>query len=301
MSSAATAAFIGLGAMGFPMASHLARHSSRLLVFNRTHQKAKEHQEAFGSIAVKTLSEICEAKVIFACLSTSQIVQQVTDSIFEHFQPGSILVDCTSGDPMLSRDIASRLQSKQVHYVDCPVSGGVAGAEKGTLTAMLGGSSLAIDQVRPLIETFAKNLIHIGDTPGSGHACKAINNTLNTCHLIAAAEGLAALKRFGVDPVKALQAINQSSGRSMATTHKIPDHVVTRKFGHGFALELMNKDNQIGMSILKAQYPEAKLLPLATQITNEAEKLVGPKADYTEIVKVVEKESGQDICPFEKE
>jgi len=130
-------AFIGLGAMGYPMAGHLARRFPTL-VWNRTFEKALRHQEEFGSEAVP-LERVAEARVIFTCLPTTREVYEVAEALYPYLREGTYWVDATSGEPEASRRLAERLREKGVTYLDAPVSGGTSGAEAGTLTVMLGG------------------------------------------------------------------------------------------------------------------------------------------------------------------
>ncbi len=202
------------------------------------------------------------------------------------------MIDCTSGDPDASVQIAQRLNTVGADFIDAPISGGVTGAEKGTLTVMAGGKTRILEEIRPLLSTFSSNIVHVGEPVGSGHALKGINNLMNVAHLLIAAEGLIALANRGIDPDVALAAINGSSGRSLATTARFPDHVVTRKFAHGFTMELMEKDADIGVSVLGSSFPSAAILPLAATIFHRAGAYVGGQADYTESVKYLEHEGG---------
>ncbi|MCH1927256.1 NAD(P)-binding domain-containing protein, partial [Shewanella sp. C31] len=127
-------AFLGLGAMGYPMAGHLARRF-RTLVWNRTFAKALRPQEEFGSEAVP-LEGVAEARVVFTCLPTTKEVAEVAEALLPHLRPGTYWVDATSGAPEASRRLAERLAQRGVTYLDAPVSGGTVGAERGTLTVM---------------------------------------------------------------------------------------------------------------------------------------------------------------------
>ena len=142
---------------------------------------------------------------------------------------GATLVDCTSGDPATSRRIAARLAEHGVDFLDAPVSGGVSGAEKGTLTVMVGGDAAVLERVRPVLEAFGKKIVHCGDV-GAGDAVKAVNNALLAVHIWSTAEGLAALAKAGVEAEVALDVINASSGRSNASMNLFPERVLTRAF-----------------------------------------------------------------------
>jgi 3-hydroxyisobutyrate dehydrogenase len=284
-------AFIGLGAMGYPMAGHLARRFPTL-VWNRTFQKALKHQEAFGSRAVP-LEEVAEAGTIFTCLPTTLEVAQVAERLLPHLRPGTHWVDATSGDPEESRRLAERLREKGVVYLDAPVSGGTAGAEKGTLTVMLGGPEEAVERVRPYL-AYAGKVVHVGPV-GAGHAVKAINNALLAVNLWAAGEGLVALVAQGVSAKKALEVINASSGRSNATENLIPERVLTRAFPKTFALGLLVKDLGIAMRVLEGEKAPSPLLRLTREVYEMAKRELGPEADHVEALKLLERWANAEI------
>jgi 3-hydroxyisobutyrate dehydrogenase len=160
-----------------------------------------------------------------------------------------VWVDCTSGDPAKSRDLAARLAEFDVTYLDAPVSGGTDGAEAGTLTIMVGGDAEVLDRVRPALEVLGTTIVHVGPV-GAGHAVKAVNNTLLAANLWAAAEGTDRPGRDRRRPDAALQVINGSSGRSYTTERLLPERVLTREFPVTFALGLLAKDAGIGQDVL---------------------------------------------------
>ena len=284
-------AFIGLGAMGYPMAGHLARRFPTL-VWNRTFEKALRHQEEFGSEAVP-LERVAEARVIFTCLPTTREVYEVAEALYPYLREGTYWVDATSGEPEASRRLAERLREKGVTYLDAPVSGGTSGAEAGTLTVMLGGPEEAVERVRPFL-AYAKKVVHVGPV-GAGHAVKAINNALLAVNLWAAGEGLLALVKQGVSAEKALEVINASSGRSNATENLIPQRVLTRAFPKTFALGLLVKDLGIAMGVLDGEKAPSPLLRLAREVYEMAKRGLGPDADHVEALRLLERWGGVAI------
>lgn len=284
-------AFLGLGAMGYPMAGHLAKRFPTL-VWNRTFAKALKHQEEFGSQAVP-LEGVAEAQVIFTCLPTTKEVGEVAEPLLPHLRPGTYWVDATSGEPEGSRKLAERLLERGVVYLDAPVSGGTIGAEKGTLTVMMGGPEEAVEAVRPYL-AYAKKVVHVGPV-GAGHAVKAINNALLAVNLWAAGEGLLALVRQGVAAERALEVINASSGRSNATENLIPERVVSRAFPKTFALGLLVKDLGIAMGVLDGEKAPSPLLRLTREVYEMAKRELGPEADHVEALKLLERWGGVEI------
>jgi len=288
-------AWIGLGAMGVPMAKNLKEAGHEVLVYNRTQEKAKAHAEAHGTRAVENLSDLAEAEVIFSCLPTSNEVEAVAKALFPHLRPGTLWIDCTSGEPEKSREIAALLAEAGVRFLDAPVSGGTAGAEAGTLAIMVGGDAEDFERARPLFEALGKTIVHLGPV-GAGHATKAVNNTLLAAALLAAAEGLLALKKQGVAPERALEVINQSSGRSFATLVLFPERVLDRSFPLTFKLGLLAKDVRIGNKVTEGAGVPSPVFHLTRELFQAAAKTIGEDADHTEVVRLVEAWGGEEIA-----
>jgi len=301
------AGWVALGAMGYHMAGHVARvinqagGGAKLSVWNRTVTKSAAHAAEFGSNTVSHVEDLASCRVIISCLPTSEEVSAVTSivaaarqNLIGHAQlQECVWVDCSSGDPERTREIARQLAPSGITLVDCPVSGGPRGAVKGTVTCMYGGD---LGPALPLVSSFGGKVENVGPV-GAGMAVKAINNALNTAHLILGAEALLALKGMGVDPAKALSVINTSSGRSLQTEVRIPEEVLTRRFGYGFQLGLMKKDVDHATSLLKTGFPGARLLPQVSGVLREAVEARGPEVDYTEVVTVLEQEFGDELLP----
>eukprot|EP00439_Symbiodinium_sp_Y106_P014391 s2473_g2.t1 len=296
-SMAGRVAFVGLGAMGYHMAGHLAkRHPGRCRVWNRSAEKARRHSEEFGSNAATSLAELSDSQVVVFCLPTSKEDEAIVEQVAPHLARDSCVVSCTSGEPGVTIRLATSLRDRfGVHFLDCPVSGGPKGAAAGSLTCMLGSDSDdAAESVMPFLDSFAKKVVRCGPA-GAGHAVKAVNNALNVTHLLLGAEGLLALQRLGVDPQVALEAINGSSGRSLQTEQRLPQEVLTRRFGYGFKLPLMAKDCRIASEVLKEHCPTAQILPLSTRLVQQFATEHSPEADYTFVVRSVEKSAGLEI------
>jgi 3-hydroxyisobutyrate dehydrogenase len=290
-------AFLGLGAIGAPMARHVASRFSTT-VWNRTQSRAAAFAQQSGARAAATPREaVKDADVVVTCLPTSREVEEMLDGpdgLLAGLKPAAVLVDCTSGDPTASQRIARRLGATGRAFIDAPVSGGVSGADNGTLTIMCGGSEADLARVRPVLEAFGKKIVLCGGV-GAGHAVKAVNQALLGVHLYAAAEGLAALAKAGVSPTLALEVINASSGRCNATENLIPQRVLTRAFPRTFRLALLHKDLGIAAAFTRTEGVPAPLLQLTTELYGAARRELGEEADHVEIAKVVERESGTEI------
>jgi 3-hydroxyisobutyrate dehydrogenase len=290
--------FLGLGAIGAPMAAHLAKADPRLKVWNRTTARATAFAAEHGVTPAATPAEAArDADVVITCFPVSGDVESLLDGttgLLAGLARGAILVDCTSGDPATSRRIAARLADRGVGFLDAPVSGGVAGALSGTLTVMVGGDAATLERIRPVLGRFAKKIVHCGSV-GTGDAVKAVNNALLALHLWSTAEGLIALRSAGVDPAVALDVINTSSGRSNASMNLFPERVLTRAFPRTFRLALLDKDVGIAAEVAREQRLPAPLLQLTAELFRAAHLALGEEADHVEVVKWIEQLAGRTV------
>jgi 3-hydroxyisobutyrate dehydrogenase len=296
-----TAAFIGLGAIGAPMARHVASGTT-LAVWNRTQPRAVAFAADTGARAATSPADAAAgAEFFLTCLPTSAEVEQILfgddgdHGAAAALSRGAVVVDCTSGDPAASRRIAGRLAEMGIAFIDAPVSGGVSGAETAKLTVMVGGDADVLERARPVLSLFGSKIVHCGPV-GAGHAVKAVNNALLAVHVWSTAEGLAMLGKLGVDPAVALDVINSSSGRSNSSINLFPQRVLNRSFPRTFRLALLDKDARIAAGIGRDTGTPAPLLDLTSRLFSEAHQELGEDADHVEAVKVVEKRAGTTIA-----
>ena len=292
-------AFLGLGAIGRPMAQRIAEAKFPLAVWNRTASRARDFASSTGArLAASPADAARDADVVITCLPNSPDVAALLDGddgLLAGMRSGAALVDCTSGEPETSRRIAHQLAERGIDFLDAPVSGGVSGAEKGALTVMVGGDAAVLERVRPVLASFGQKIVHCGAV-GAGDALKAVNNALLAVHVWSAAEGLALLKKAGVSPSVALEVINASSGRSNASMNLFPERVLTRAFPRTFRLALLDKDVGIAASAAAAEHVPAPLLQLTAALWQVAHKSLGEAADHVEAVKLVEQWAGVEIA-----
>lgn len=288
-------AFLGLGAIGAPMASHLTDEPFDLTVWNRTGEKARAFAEEHGVYAEEKISAaVGDADVVITCLPSSREVQAILDSIMSGIRQGALMIDCTSGDPATSRRIASKLGERNVGFVDAPVSGGVKGAVAGTLTVMCGGTERDVERARPVLQAFGKKIIRCGDV-GAGDAVKAMNQALLAIHIWSAGEALAALAKLGVSAEVALDVINGSSGRSNSSENLFPERVIGRKYPRTFRIALLDKDVGIAAEIVDETETPAPFIDLAAKLFANAHQQLGEEADHVEAVRVIEEKAGVRI------
>lgn len=289
--------FLGLGAIGTPMAAHLAQRWT-LTVWNRTAARAAEFAARHRARVAATPREAATgADVIVTCLPSSREVESLldgTDGLLAGMAPGTLFLDCTSGDPASSRRLASRLVDRGIAFADAPVSGGTNGAEAGTLTVMVGGDVETFRRAQPILNSFGNRIQHIGPV-GTGHAMKAVNNALLAVNILAVGEGLAALVKAGVPARTALEVLNASSGRSFVSETLVPERVLTGLWPRTFRLALLHKDVGIARDFLDEVGVLGPVIELADRLFSAARAELGEDADYLEAIKLIERHAGVEI------
>jgi len=283
----AVVGFVGLGRMGTPMAGRLAAGG----VVVRAFDSSAAALAGLGDTvtAVGSAAEVAEgASVVILMLPDSGVVESVVDGgLLAALEPGTLLVDMSSSEPLRTRALAARVADAGATLVDAPVSGGVAGARAATMSIMIGADAATAGRLEPLFALMGRPR-RVGDV-GAGHALKALNNLMSAAHLLASSEALLAGTRFGLDPEVMLEVVNGSSGRSNSTETKWPQHVVTGTFGSGFTAGLMAKDVRIALGLLDATGVEGGVAREVSERWEAAVALLGPDADHTEIVRYLER------------
>ena len=207
---------------------------------------------ACGATAAKDLAELAErCDVIMLSLPDSPVIESVIRSpggLLEHARDGQVIVDLSTANPASTRDLHDELQGRGVRYLDAGISGGAAGAEKGTLTLMIGGDAAALAQVRPLLDTFSAHVHHMGGS-GAGHVTKVLNNFLNGVTLAATAEVMVAGKKAGLDLAQLLEVINTSTGVSFASLNRFPHIIRGDYLEGGLTGRLMAKDLRLYLTL----------------------------------------------------
>lgn len=278
-------AFIGLGAMGYPMARNLARHHE-VVVWNRTTAVAERHAAEHGTVFARRLDELSDCGVVISILPTSREVDEVVDQLLPLLGAGTLWIDATSGDPSSSRGTAERLMLQEVRFLDAPVSGGIPGAEAAALTFMAGAADDDFASARPVLELMGSRIVHVGPV-GSGHAIKAITNSMMAANLWVASEALVALRRQGFDMNVALDVINGASGRSNVTENLLPKRVIDGEWPLTFKLGLLDKDVRIAAHLSHELHLASPLLALTSQLYTAAGTALGGDADYIEVLRYV--------------
>lgn len=282
--------FIGLGAMGFPMARHLSKEHE-VIVWNRTREKAERHAREHGTKLAGDMTECADADVVITMLPTSREVDEVVDRMLPSLREGTLWIDATSGDPNVSRNTAARLATRGVAFVDAPVTGAVVGAENATLTIMIGGTPEDFERAREVLKLNGKTLIHVGPV-GSGHAIKVLTNSIMGATVWITSECMLLAKQLGIDIKTALAVTNAGSGRSNASENLLPMRLIDGKWPLIFKLAHHDKDIRIAMSLAHQQHASTPLLALTQQLFTASLNELGDQSDYIEVAKIVAKMNG---------
>lgn len=285
--------FIGLGAMGFPMARHLAKEHE-VVVWNRTREKAERHAREHGSHLAADLADTANTDVVITMLPTSREVDEIVDQLLPHLKPGMMWIDATSGDPNVSKLTAQRLAGRGVAFVDAPVTGATVGAENATLTIMMGAKSAAdFERARDVLRLCGKTLIHAGDI-GAGHAIKVLTNSIMGATVWITSECLLIAKQYGIDLKTALAVTNAGSGRSNASENLLPMRLLEHKWPLVFKLAHHDKDIRIANSLAHQQHASTPMLALTQQLFTASLHQLGDQADYIEVAKIIAKMNGTE-------
>uniref|UniRef100_A0A914M879 3-hydroxyisobutyrate dehydrogenase n=1 Tax=Meloidogyne incognita TaxID=6306 RepID=A0A914M879_MELIC len=249
--------FVGLGSMGGRMAKNLLTKNIRLTVFDNNKEKLLEFKEKGSNVCSSAAELASKCEKIFTMLPNGEDVLSVytgKEGIMETLQQNTLCVDCSTIDQATSIQLSELVQTKKAKFLDAPVSGGVLGAEKATLTFMIGGDLNDIKKAEYLFELMGKNIVHCGKV-GSGQVTKLCNNMLLASQMIALAEIMNMGEKLGLDPQVLTSVINSSSGRCWAsdTYNPVPGVIpctpASNNFEPGFTCTLMAKDLSLAQNL----------------------------------------------------
>jgi 3-hydroxyisobutyrate dehydrogenase len=240
-------AWIGLGVMGYPMAGHLARAGHEVTVYNRTRAKADNWVRQHGGSAVPTPREAAmHADIVFSCVGNDQDLRAVTlgaDGAFAGVGKNAVFVDHSTVSANVARELEKMAHGAGFGFLDAPVSGGQAGAEKGVLTVMVGGDAQAFSVAQPVMAHYGRAVTLMGPA-GSGQLTKMVNQIAISGMVQSLAEGLNFAKRAGLDAKKVIDVISKGAAQSWQLENRGPT-MVDDKYDFGFAVDWMRKDLQI--------------------------------------------------------
>ncbi len=259
MSDKATAAFIGLGVMGYPMAGHLAANGYDVRVYNRTAAKSTHWTEAHSGTAFPTPAQAAEgADFVMICVGNDDDLRSVVlgdTGVFAGMKDGAILVDHTTTSAMVAGEIAGEARRLGLGFLDAPVSGGQAGAENGALTVMVGGDEDSFAAAEPVMQSYGKTVIRMGDA-GSGQLTKMVNQICIAGLVQGLSEAMNFAMRAGLDAKKAAEVMSGGAAQSWQMDNRAGT-MVDGQFEFGFAVDWMRKD--LGICLDEAKRNGARL------------------------------------------
>jgi len=286
--------FIGLGRMGKPMARNLIKAGHAVTLFNRT-QSVMDDLVAEGGRTAASPAEVARnARVVFTCLSTPDVVESIVRQALEGAQPGDIFVDHSTIGVRDARRIAAICAEKGVQFIDAPVSGGPWGAQAGTLTIMCGGDRAAFDAVLPYLQAEGKAIHHLGPV-GAGSVAKLCNNLLVGSHTAAMAEAFVLGTKAGVDPKALYEIISGASGHSAQIERNIPKFVFPGNFEAAFATDLLHKDVALAVELAKDEHVRLLLGSMTQQLLEEARAAGYGAMDYSALIRPLEDLTGVKV------
>jgi 3-hydroxyisobutyrate dehydrogenase-like beta-hydroxyacid dehydrogenase len=288
--------FIGLGQMGFHMARRLVEAGHRVMVFD-TQRDAMDRLVALGAQAGGSPRAIAdEVETVMVSLPTPDIVLAVAtgpDGVIEGKRVRRF-VDLSTTGAVMAKRIFELLKAKNIVQIDCPVSGGTTGAEKGTLALMVSGPRGEVKAIEPLLPAIGKTFF-IGERPGAGQTMKLCNNFLSAAAMTATSEAMVMGVKAGLDPRIMLDVINSGTGRNTATEDKFGRVVLPRTFNLGFTVGLMNKDLKLCLAEGKALGVPMEVAETVTRMLQIACDENGPDKDLTTVVQPIERRAGVEV------
>jgi hypothetical protein len=289
--------FIGLGQMGFHMARRLVEAGHRLVAFD-TRREALDRLTALGAQAAGSTREIVdEVETVMASLPTPEVVLEVATGEGGVIEGKRVrrFVDLSTTGAVMAKRIFEMLKERNIVQIDCPVSGGVTGAAKGTLALMVSGPRAEVAAIEPALTAIGR-MFFISERPGAGQTMKLCNNFLSAAAMTATSEAMVMGVKAGLDPRIMLDVINSGTGRNTATEDKFGRVVLPRTFNLGFTVGLMTKD-------LKLCLGEGKALGVPMHVAEAVMRLLqlacdenGPDKDLTTVVQAVERRAGVEVC-----
>lgn len=291
-----TLGFVGLGRMGGPMSARLMANGFDVVVFDMNADAVAACVENGAKAGTSASDVAARADVVFVSLPTPIIVENVVtgENGISSGDRVRIVIDVSTTGPTVAKRVAKSLAEKNIAWIDCPVSGGIAGATNGNLAVMASGPKDAYEEVQHILTSFGK-VFFVGEAPGLAQVAKLANNLLAAAAMVVSSEAMVMGVKAGIEPQILLDIINAGSGRNSATQDKFPRSVLRGTFDFGFATGLSYKD--VRLCIDEA---EAMGVPMITggvvrQVLAATNAKYGPDSDFTSIVRIVEEWAGTEV------
>ena len=262
-------AFIGLGTMGAPMVLNLLQAGHSVTVHNRTREKEAPLVAAGATAAASPRQAAASVDVVITCVSDSPDVESVLlgeQGVIEGARPGTLVIDMSTISPEVTRRVAKTLAEKEIAMIDAPVSGGSEGAQRGTLSIMIGGEAEDVARARPVLTAMGSTLTHIGPI-GAGQTTKAINQVIVAGTYWSVAEGMALGLRAGLDMDQVVQAVGSGAAGSWGLTNR-SGNMIANEYPLGFRVRLHQKDLAIALEAARSLGLPLPMAAYVEQIEN---------------------------------
>lgn len=285
--------FVGTGTMGRPIATHLLRAGHTIVAFDRV-EAAVEPLLAAGAVVAPTLADMGQAaRCVFLSLPGPAEIEAVTDELLRDLGPGSVIVDLSTNAVECARTLATRARACQVEFIDAPVSGGLAGAERGTLSIMVGATDAGFNRVQPLLEYFGRTVVHVGPV-GAGSLAKLVNNQIFLCASVLLQEGFVLGAKAGMDASSLKRILDVSS--SGLFTRKA-GFMLTREFDEApFKLGIAEKDVAVALESARALGVDMPMTTAAHGIYRAAVEEGLAAQVFSATLKVLEARAGTTVA-----
>jgi 3-hydroxyisobutyrate dehydrogenase-like beta-hydroxyacid dehydrogenase len=296
--------FIGLGAMGLPMARRVVRGGFEVSTIVHRRREPAEELAAHGARILATPAEVARhSEIIITILPADAELKETVfgeDGLLDGFAPGKVLIEMATATPSTVLEVARAVGHAGGRLLDAPVSGGTLAAADGTLTIMVGGDADLLEQCRPLLETMGKNIFHVGAV-GQGKLVKIVNQVMAATHLLAMGEAFALGVRCGADVKVLYEVIKASSGYSRMMDTRLPGFLFEGKFSPGFRLDLMKKDLNLALDCAQALGVPLVFGGLAAQVFAAASTAGRGDEDFSAAADFLAGLSGATLeCPPER-
>ncbi len=290
--------FLGLGVMGGAMARHIANAGHHLTIFNRTPERARKWQAANPGLAVRVADSPADAAegadVVLTCVGNDDDLADVVlgpMGVLSTIGRGALFIDHTTVSARIARQIAVEARDKEVHCVDAPVTGGQAGAEKGTLALMCGGRPEAIEAARPIMEAYSSRIVHVGKA-GSGQTTKMVNQIAFSGIIASLAEGMRFAQAAHLDLDKVYEAISGGAAQSWQMDNRWAT-MAEDSFDFGFAVDWMRKDLGLTLDEGRGLGVSLPVTALMDQFYADVQALGGGRQDTSALIRRLPKRGGK--------
>ena len=285
-----TKCFIGLGTMGSQIARHIKERGLDLTVFNRTEEKAVKWVENNGGKFSRSPAEAAQnSDMVFLCVGNDEDVRSVVTGehgVLQSLSKGSVIIDHTTTSADLAKEMSKICKTREIDFLDAPVSGGQVGAEEGQLSIMVGGNHKAFTSSKKLMDLYSKSCVRMGES-GSGQLTKMVNQIFLTGLIQRLAEGINFSKKVGLDTKEVIHVISQGAAQSWQMDNRWKT-MLNDKYDHGFAVDFMRKDLGIAINEAKKKKFKLEVVELVDSFYKEIQGMDGNRWDTSSLLKRLE-------------